>query len=61
YEHWRHEHVFAEVAGGVEVRDRVAYSLPLSPLSDVALPLARRDLKRIFDFRRAIAARVLAA
>jgi hypothetical protein len=32
--------------------DSVRYALPLSPASDLALPLVRRDLATIFDFRR---------
>jgi ligand-binding SRPBCC domain-containing protein len=55
YRTWRHEHVFTPVAGGVEVRDLVHYSLPCGALGDVvnALVVAPR-LRRIFDYRRRV-------
>ena len=35
------------------MRDRVRYALPLGPLGALAhLLFVRRDLRRIFDFRR---------
>lgn len=60
YELWRHEHVFAPDPGGTLVRDRVTYSLPFAPLSAVALPIVRADLKKVFEFRRAAVERLLA-
>ncbi|HEV2909699.1 MAG TPA: TIGR01777 family oxidoreductase [Candidatus Eremiobacteraceae bacterium] len=59
YELWRHEHRFAADPGGTRVRDLVAYSLPLAPLSGLALPLVRADLRTIFAYRRAAVARLL--
>jgi uncharacterized protein (TIGR01777 family) len=49
---WRHRHEFAPAGGGVAVRDRVEYALPLAPLSDVALKPVAADLQRIFEYRR---------
>ena len=49
---WRHSHDFEEVSGGVVVRDRIDYALPLAPLSNIALPAARRDIEKSFAFRR---------
>lgn len=49
---WRHTHEFEEVEGGVIVRDRIDYSLPLQPLSNVVLPAVRRDIETLFAFRR---------
>jgi hypothetical protein len=41
------------VAGGTLVRDIVHYALPLGPLGRLGHALlVRRDLERIFDFRR---------
>jgi len=50
---WRHRHDFVPADGGVAVRDRVEYALPLAPLSDLALRTVAADLRRIFDYRRA--------
>ena len=49
---WRHQHDFDGQEGGVVVRDVVDYALPAAPLSNLALPRVRDDLRRIFDYRR---------
>lgn len=59
YALWRHTHTFREVAGGTAIADHVAYRLPLSPLGDIALPLIRRQLERIFTYRREAVSRIL--
>ena len=63
YSLWEHTHSFeADGAGSVEIRDRVRYALPLGRLGVLAHSLfVRRDLERIFDYRRAAVARRLAA
>jgi len=53
YRQWVHTHEFAAERGGTRMRDHVSYELPLAPLGLVALPLVRRQLERIFDFREA--------
>ena len=59
YRHWHHTHTFSARDGGTVMRDVVRYSLPLGPLGRLArAAIVRRDLERIFDFRRdAVAAR----
>ncbi len=53
YALWRHRHEFETgKSGGTIVRDSVRYSLPWAPLSDVALPLVRRQLSDIWAYRR---------
>jgi ligand-binding SRPBCC domain-containing protein len=54
YALWEHTHTFEPAAGGgLEIRDRVRYRIPLGPLGDLAHALfVRRDLERIFDYRR---------
>lgn len=51
YRQWIHTHEFSAERGGTRMRDAVEYSLPLAPLGLVALPLIRRQLARIFDYR----------
>jgi ligand-binding SRPBCC domain-containing protein len=60
YRLWHHRHEFEPLDGATRVRDRVAYALPLGRLGHVAgMPLVRRDLRRIFDYRQAAVARLL--
>ena len=59
YRRWIHTHEFATERGGTRMRDRVEYTLPLAPLGLVALPLVRRQLERIFDFREQTIQRLL--
>ncbi len=51
YRQWIHSHEFTPERGGTRMRDTVEYVLPLGPLGLLALPLIRRQLKRIFDYR----------
>jgi ligand-binding SRPBCC domain-containing protein len=63
YSLWEHTHTFKE--DGPEatiIHDRVRYSIPFGPLGELAdRLLVRRDLKRIFDYRRDAVARELGA
>ncbi|WP_029896078.1 SRPBCC family protein [Desulfohalovibrio reitneri] len=52
YRLWHHEHFLEEIPGGVRMRDLVTYALPLPPLGELAAPLVRRQLARIFGHRR---------
>jgi len=52
YALWQHAHEFVAMGGGVLMRDRVRYALPLGPLGTAAHALlVRALLARIFDFR----------
>lgn len=52
---WHHTHTFEALPGGrTLMRDEVRYQLPFPPLGELALPFVRRDLERIFDYRRAV-------
>lgn len=51
YAKWVHTHRFQDAEGGTLVSDEVRYRLPLFPLGEVAYPLVRFQLKRIFDYR----------
>jgi ligand-binding SRPBCC domain-containing protein len=54
YRMWHHTHDFEPApGGGTLMRDTVRYALPLGALGELAHRLlVRRDLERIFDFRR---------
>ena len=60
YSVWHHTHSFTPHPDGTSMRDLVRYALPLGALGRVAGgAFVRRDLERIFDFRReAIAAQL---
>jgi ligand-binding SRPBCC domain-containing protein len=49
YRRWRHEHRFEVTPAGTRVIDDVEY---LPPLRWLTSPLVRRDVERIFAFRR---------
>lgn len=58
---WVHTHTFAATQTGTVIGDHVRYRLPLWPAGEVAYPLVRRELERIFAYRqRAMAAALLA-
>ena len=59
YRQWIHTHEFAPAGGGTHMLDRVEYVLPLEPLGRIALPLVRRQLERVFDYREAAIQRLL--
>jgi ligand-binding SRPBCC domain-containing protein len=60
YRLWHHRHEFEPHPRGTLVRDRVRYALPLGPLGAAAHEaFVRRDLDRIFNYRRLAVARAL--
>jgi len=60
YRLWHHRHEFSHADGGTLVRGRVRYALPLGPLGELANVLfVRRDLERIFSYRREAVSRLL--
>lgn len=48
---WVHTHTFTATESGTRIGDHVRFRLPLSPLGDVAYPIVRRQLSRIFSYR----------
>jgi ligand-binding SRPBCC domain-containing protein len=60
YALWVHRHTFADDgAGGTIIEDEVRYRLPLYPFGEIAHPLVRRQLARIFAYREATVRGVL--
>ena len=59
YQEWVHTHTFREIPGGTSISDAVAYRIPLWPLGEIAFPLVRRQLDRIFKFREQSIERLL--
>lgn len=53
YSKWVHSHFFREAPGGTEVSDEVRYRLPFFPFGEVAYPLVRLQLRRVFNYRAA--------
>lgn len=60
YALWHHTHRFrADGVGATIVDDEVLYRLPFSPLGDMALPIVKRQLARIFAYRTDVVQRFL--
>jgi hypothetical protein len=60
YRLWEHTHTFEPVEGGTLLIDRVRYAIPYGPLGMLAhVAFVRRDLRRIFDYRRDAVAALL--
>lgn len=55
YNIWHHTHTFQKVDGGVEIKDRVVYSIPFSILGRILNFLwIRKDLENIFNYRKKV-------
>jgi ligand-binding SRPBCC domain-containing protein len=61
YSEWVHTHTFTEEGSGTRMVDRVDHVLPFGRLGLLALPLVRRQLDRIFDYRATVIGRLFAA
>lgn len=59
YALWIHTHRFREIAEGTAIEDEVQYRLPLQPFGELAYPLVKRQLGRIFRYRQKAVAEIL--
>ncbi|MHB1311731.1 MAG: SRPBCC family protein [Gemmatimonadaceae bacterium] len=59
YAQWVHLHRFTRVPEGTRIDDDVMFRLPLAPLGDLAFPVVRHMLRRIFTHRNETVARLL--
>jgi ligand-binding SRPBCC domain-containing protein len=59
YALWHHTHTFTTTPTGTLITDRVLYRLPLWPLGQLALPVVKLQLRRIFSYREQAIARIL--
>jgi ligand-binding SRPBCC domain-containing protein len=59
YALWVHIHRFRERDGTTTIEDEVRYALPFGILGRMVLPLVRRRLARIFEYRQAAVERIL--
>jgi ligand-binding SRPBCC domain-containing protein len=51
YRLWEHAHHFSENGEGTKMEDVVRWGLPIPPFGEIAAPLVRRQLDRIFAYR----------
>ena len=59
YALWLHTHTFRDDPAGTVIDDEVRYRLPLAPLGEIAHPVVRRQLRRIFTYRTEAVRRAL--
>jgi ligand-binding SRPBCC domain-containing protein len=59
YRFWEHTHRFYEDGHETIIEDVVRYGLPFWPLGEIAYPIVRLQLERIFRFRQAAVRRHL--
>ena len=53
YRLWEHTHTFEPAGDGTLMTDSIRYAIPYGPLGALAhATFVRRDLRRIFDYRR---------
>ena len=53
YQSWIHRHVFRDAPdGSTIIDDEIDYQLPAAPIGELAQPLVRAQLERIFRYRQ---------
>ncbi len=59
YASWVHTHRFTDTPDGTRIEDEVRYRLPFRPLGELAGPIVRWQLARIFRYRQRRVAQLL--
>lgn len=59
YRQWAHTHNFYAEGGGTVIEDDVSYRLPCPPWGEVAYPLVRAQVRRIFSYRQRVIRQLL--
>ena len=60
YNFWHHTHKFKKVDGGVEISDKVIYSIPMGIIGSVLYFIwIKRDLEKIFLHRKEVIENIL--
>ena len=59
YRSFVHSHTFRDVPGGTMIGDQVRWALPVQPFGELAYPVVRRQLARIFAYREQAIRRLL--
>ena len=59
YQEWVHTHRFKKIPEGTVISDSVKYRSPLWPLGEIAFPIVKRQLGRVFEYRQQSIKRVL--
>jgi len=51
FKYWRHQHIFIKKEDGAELKDIVEFELPFGKLGKLLLPLMKKDIKEMFEYR----------
>lgn len=51
YKFWHHQHRFETTDNGVLMTDLINYALPFDPFSRIMIPMVKKQLDSIFDYR----------
>ena len=51
---WQHQHLFQPTPEGCKLLDVIDFTLPLEPLSRIALPLVLADVREMFAYRHRV-------
>ena len=61
FKYWKHSHKFTKKGNSVELKDEVAYELPLGKLGELFDFFIKKELDNMFTFRHNITKEILAS